>query len=106
MTTSTQQLTPGATRTQESQTRLLTLQETADQLRISIGTLLRVANYGEIATLRTGRRRLIATKDLDTGEKLQFTLKEPFKAVIALSKTRKWYNILDEVRTKLINLSH
>ncbi len=33
---------------------------------------------------------ILSSATLD-GEKLQFTLKEPFEAVIALSKTGKWY---------------
>ncbi len=40
---------------------------------------------------------ILSNATLD-GEKLQFTLKEPFEAVIALSKTGKWYSIIDEVR--------
>jgi hypothetical protein len=34
------------------------------------------------------------------GKKLQFTLKEPFEAVIALSKTGKWYHLPDVLRTE------
>ncbi|MGY0386407.1 helix-turn-helix domain-containing protein [Nocardioides sp. WG-D5] len=46
-------------------TRLLTLEEAADQLRISVDSLLRAANYGQIATVRIGRRRLIDPADLE-----------------------------------------
>lgn len=33
------------------------------------------------------------------GEKLQFTLKEPFEAVILLSKTGKWYRLWSDFQT-------
>ena len=41
---------------------------------------------------------ILSNATLD-GEKLQFTLKEPFEAVIALSKTGKWYSVLEQVRS-------
>ena len=44
---------------------LLTLKEAADQLQVSVDTLVRRANVGEIPTIRIGRRRLVSPADLE-----------------------------------------
>lgn len=44
---------------------LLTLSEAAQSLRVSVDTLTRRANLGEITTVRIGRRRLVAQADID-----------------------------------------
>ncbi|MGH9923757.1 MAG: hypothetical protein ACRD5B_00100, partial [Nitrososphaeraceae archaeon] len=43
---------------------------------------------------------ILSNASLD-GEKLLFTLKEPFEAVIAVSKTGKWYTTNSKVYTQL-----
>lgn len=57
--------TTNLTATSTDQHRLLTLHEAAAQLRVSVDSVLRSANRGDLATIRIGRRRLIAPEDLD-----------------------------------------
>ncbi|MEP9385220.1 helix-turn-helix domain-containing protein [Nocardioides sp. KR10-350] len=65
MTISTQQATTGAAEPKEGHSRLLTLEEAADRLRISRWGLRQLINDRELVTVQIGRRRLVTEADLD-----------------------------------------
>jgi excisionase family DNA binding protein len=45
--------------------KLLSAQEAAERLGVSIWTVIRLARSGRVASIRIGRRRLFAEGDLD-----------------------------------------
>lgn len=45
--------------------RLLSAQQAADQLGVSIWTVARLARNGRLPSIQIGRRRLIAERDLE-----------------------------------------